>query len=76
VSHRASIASWVSVHEGLIADVLPAGAALPGVAARRDRLGPDGQQFAVLAFTVVGAHIAAIDVLADPDRLASLKMAP
>ena len=35
---------------------------------------PDGRPFAVLAFTVVGGHIAAVDVLADPDRLARLDL--
>ena len=32
---------------------------------------PDGSPFAVLAMTVSGGRIVAIDVLADPDRLAS-----
>ena len=35
---------------------------------------PDGRPFAVLAFTVVGERIAAVDVLADPDRLARLDL--
>jgi RNA polymerase sigma-70 factor, ECF subfamily len=36
---------------------------------------PDGRPYAVLAFSVVGKRIAAIDVLADPDRLAQLDLA-
>src|SRR5690349_4185777 len=36
--------------------------------------GPDGQVFSVLSFTVRGGHIVAIDVLADPDRLARLDL--
>jgi RNA polymerase sigma factor (sigma-70 family) len=32
----------------------------------------DGQPFALLAYTVVGSRIAAIDVLADPDRVVAL----
>ena len=35
---------------------------------------PDGSPFAVLAFTVKGGRIVAIDVLADPDRLAQLDL--
>jgi len=35
---------------------------------------PDGRPFAVLALTVRGGRIAAIDVLADPDRLAQLDL--
>src|SRR3954467_310531 len=35
---------------------------------------PDGRPFAVLALTVHGGRIAAIDVLADPDRLAQLDL--
>ena len=37
---------------------------------------PDGTPFAVLALTVRGGRIAAIDVLADPDRLARLDLRP
>src|SRR5689334_16590562 len=36
--------------------------------------GPDGTLFSVLAFTVRGGHIVALDVLADPDRLARLDL--
>jgi ketosteroid isomerase-like protein len=36
---------------------------------------PDGSPFAVLALTVRGGRIVAIDVLADPDRLAQLDLA-
>lgn len=36
---------------------------------------PDGSPFAVLAITVRGGRIVAIDVLADPDRLAQLDLA-
>ena len=36
---------------------------------------PDGSPFAVLAMTVSGGRIVAIDVLADPDRLAQLDLA-
>jgi RNA polymerase sigma-70 factor (ECF subfamily) len=35
---------------------------------------PDGRPFAVLAMTVRGGHIVAIDVLADPDRLDKLDL--
>ncbi len=35
---------------------------------------PDGRPFAVLAFTVVGGRIAAMDVLADPERLEHLDL--
>ena len=35
---------------------------------------PDGTPFAVLALTVRGAKVVAIDVLADPDRLAQLDL--
>ena len=35
---------------------------------------PDGSPFAVLALTVRGARIVAIDILADPDRLAELDL--
>jgi RNA polymerase sigma-70 factor (ECF subfamily) len=35
---------------------------------------PDGSPFAVLALTVKGGRIVAIDVLADPDRLAQLDL--
>jgi RNA polymerase sigma-70 factor (ECF subfamily) len=35
---------------------------------------PDGSPFAVLAFTVQGGRIVAIDVLADADRLARLDL--
>jgi RNA polymerase sigma-70 factor (ECF subfamily) len=35
---------------------------------------PDGRPFAVLAFTVVGDRIMALDVLADPDRLDRLAL--
>jgi RNA polymerase sigma-70 factor (ECF subfamily) len=35
---------------------------------------PDGSPFAVLALTVKGGRIIAIDVLADPDRLAQLDL--
>ena len=42
----------------------------PGGIAR----GPDGTPFAVLAMTVRGGRIVAIDVLADPDRLAELDL--
>ena len=35
---------------------------------------PDGSPFAVLAVTVKGGRIVAIDVLADPDRLAELDL--
>jgi RNA polymerase sigma-70 factor (ECF subfamily) len=37
--------------------------------------GPGGHAFAVLAFTVAGGHIVAVDVLADPERLARLDLA-
>ncbi len=37
--------------------------------------GPDGNLFAVLAFTVAGGHIVSMDILADPDRLARLDLA-
>ena len=43
---------------------------IPGGVAWR----PDGRPFAVLALTVQGGRIAAIDVLADPDRLAQLDL--
>jgi hypothetical protein len=33
---------------------------------------PEGRPFSVMAFTVVDGRIAAIDALADPDRLAQL----
>jgi RNA polymerase sigma factor (sigma-70 family) len=36
--------------------------------------GPDGSPFAVLALTVQGGRIVAIDILADPDRLAQLDL--
>jgi len=36
--------------------------------------GPDARPFAVLAFTVAGGRIVAVDVLADPDRLARLDL--
>jgi RNA polymerase sigma-70 factor (ECF subfamily) len=35
---------------------------------------PDGRPFAVVALTVIGGRIAAIDVLADPDRLGQLDL--
>ena len=35
---------------------------------------PDGQAFSVMAFTVAGGKIVAIDVLADPERLAHLDL--
>jgi hypothetical protein len=35
---------------------------------------PDGSPFAVVALTVKGGRIVAIDVLADPDRLAQLDL--
>ena len=35
---------------------------------------PDGRPFAILSFTVARGRIAAIDVLADPDRLAGLDL--
>jgi RNA polymerase sigma-70 factor (ECF subfamily) len=35
---------------------------------------PDGSPFAVLAVTVRGGRIVAIDVLADPERLAQLDL--
>jgi RNA polymerase sigma-70 factor (ECF subfamily) len=35
---------------------------------------PDGSPFAVLAVTVLGGRIVAIDVLADPDRLSRLDL--
>lgn len=35
---------------------------------------PDGRPFAVLALTVQRGRIVAIDVLADPDRLARLDL--
>ena len=35
---------------------------------------PDGTPFAVLALTVRGGKVVAIDVLADPDRLARLDL--
>jgi RNA polymerase sigma factor (sigma-70 family) len=35
---------------------------------------PDGSPFSVLAMTVMGGRIVAIDVLADPDRLAQLDL--
>lgn len=37
---------------------------------------PDGRPFAILAFTVAGGRIVSVDVLADPDRLALLDLAP
>jgi len=37
---------------------------------------PDGIPFAVLSLTVVGGRIVSIDVLADPDRLNRLDLAP
>jgi hypothetical protein len=37
---------------------------------------PDGQLFSVLAFTVRGGKIVAIDGLADPDRLSRLDLPP
>jgi RNA polymerase sigma-70 factor (ECF subfamily) len=37
---------------------------------------PDGRPFSVLAFTVAGGRIVAIDVLIDPDRLARLDLDP
>ena len=43
---------------------------IPGGVAWR----PDGTPFAVLALTVRGGRIAAIDVLADPERLAQLDL--
>jgi RNA polymerase sigma factor (sigma-70 family) len=36
--------------------------------------GPDGRPFSILAFTVAGGRIVAVDVLADPDRLARLHL--
>jgi RNA polymerase sigma-70 factor (ECF subfamily) len=36
--------------------------------------GPDGSVFSVLSFTVARGRIVAIDVLADPDRLARLDL--
>jgi RNA polymerase sigma-70 factor (ECF subfamily) len=36
---------------------------------------PEGEVFSVMAFTVAGGRIAAIDVLADPNRLESLEFA-
>jgi len=36
----------------------------------------DGRVAAVLAFTVADGLIVEIDILADPDRLAALDMAP
>ena len=35
---------------------------------------PDGKAFSVMAFTVAGGKIVAIDVLADPERLADLDL--
>ncbi len=35
---------------------------------------PDGSPFAVVALTVRGGRIVAIDILADPDRLAELDL--
>jgi RNA polymerase sigma-70 factor (ECF subfamily) len=35
---------------------------------------PDGSPFAVLALTVSGGRVVAIDVLADPDRLSQLDL--
>jgi RNA polymerase sigma-70 factor (ECF subfamily) len=35
---------------------------------------PDGSPFAILALTVRGGRIVAIDVLADPDRLGRLDL--
>ena len=34
----------------------------------------NGRLFSVMAFTVVGGRVVAIDVLADPDRLAKLDL--
>ena len=36
---------------------------------------PDGRPFSLMAFTVVGGRIAAIDALADPERLAAIDLA-
>jgi len=35
---------------------------------------PDGRPFSVVALTVTGGRIVAIDILADPDRLAQLDL--
>ncbi len=35
---------------------------------------PDGRPFAVISFTVAGGRIVEIDILADPERLASLDL--
>jgi RNA polymerase sigma-70 factor (ECF subfamily) len=43
---------------------------VPGGIART----PDGRPFSVVALTVVGARIVAIDILADPERLARLDL--
>ena len=43
--------------------------------ARRRRLGPNGALLAVVACTVRGGRIVAIDVLADPERLRELDLA-
>ena len=37
---------------------------------------PDGSPFAVVALTVRGGRIVAVDILADPDRLAQLDLTP
>jgi RNA polymerase sigma-70 factor (ECF subfamily) len=42
---------------------------LPGVV-----VAPDGQPLSVMWFTVVDDRVVAIDVLADPDRLAALEL--
>ncbi len=42
---------------------------VPGVV-----VAPQGRPFSVLAFTVAGGQIAAIDALADPDRLERLEL--
>jgi hypothetical protein len=35
---------------------------------------PDGKAVSVMAFTVAGGRVVAIDVLADPERLAELDL--
>jgi RNA polymerase sigma factor (sigma-70 family) len=37
---------------------------------------PDGRPFALVSLTVAGGRIVSIDILADPDRLASLDLSP
>ena len=35
---------------------------------------PDGRPFAILALTITGGRIVAIDILADPERLAKVDL--